>query len=133
MEVSASKLAQEKATAGSVKDFANMMVTDHSAANNELKDLAAKKNISLPGQLSDEKQKKYNELASKKGTDFDKAYIDCMVSGHKDAVDAFQKESEKGNDNDLRTWAAGKLPTLQHHLEVIQSIKDSKKGNTLVQ
>ncbi len=119
--------AGTNASAANVKDFATMMVNDHSAANNELKEAAAKKNISLPMALSDEKQKKYNGLAVKKGTDFDKAYVDCMVDGHKDAIDAFQKESEKGNDADLRTWASGKLATLQHHYEVIKSIKDGKK------
>lgn len=127
MEVEASKLALTKATAANVKDFAKMMVNDHGAANAELKDAAAKKNISLPVALSDDKQKKYNDLAGKKGADFDKAYVDCMIDGHKDAIDAFQKESEKGNDADLRTWATGKLPTLQHHYEVIKSIKEAKK------
>ena len=126
-EVAASQLALQNAQASNVKDFATMMVTDHTAANNELKETAAKKNISLPAQLSDAHQKKYDDLSTKKGADFDKAYVDCMLDGHKDAVAAFQKESDKGNDNDLKTWAGAKLPTLQHHLEVIQSIKDSRK------
>jgi putative membrane protein len=126
-EVEAAKLAANNASAANVKDFAKMMVTDHSGAGAELKDLAAKKNISLPAALSESKQKKYNDLAAKKGTDFDKAYIDCMVDEHQDAVDALQKEAEKGNDAELRSWAAGKLATIQHHLEVIKSIKDGKK------
>jgi putative membrane protein len=127
LEVEASKLAMTNGSAANVKDFAQMMVTDHSAANTELKDLAAKKNISLPATLSEAKQKKYNDLAAKKGADFDKAYVNCMVDEHQDAVDALQKEAEKGNDAELRSWAAGKLATIQHHLEVIKSIKDGKK------
>ncbi len=127
MEVEASKLAATNASATNVKDFAKMMVADHGAANKELKDVAAQKNISLPVALGDDNQKKYNGLAAKKGTDFDKAYIDCMIDGHKDAIAVFQKEAEKGNDADLRTWASGKLPTIQHHYEVIQSIKAGKK------
>lgn len=127
MEVESSKLALTNASAANVKDFAQMMVKDHSAANDELKSAATKKNISLPAGLSDDKQKKYNDLAAKKGADFDKAYVDLMVSEHKDAVDAFQKEADKGNDSELRSWAATKLPTLQHHYEVIKSIKDAKK------
>jgi putative membrane protein len=126
-EAEVSKLAATNASAANVKDFAKMMVTDHSAANTELKDLAAKKNISLPMALSEAKQKKYNDLAAKKGTDFDKAYVDCMVDEHKDALDALQKESEKGNDADLRSWATGKIATIQHHYDVIKAIKDAKK------
>ncbi len=126
-EVESSKLALTKTPAGNIKSFAEMMVKDHSGANAELKDLAAKKNISLPMTMSEAKQKKYDELASKNRTDFDKAYVDCMIDEHKDAIDALQKEAEKGNDAELRSWAAGKLATIQHHLEVIKSIKDAKK------
>ncbi|MEO7529841.1 MAG: DUF4142 domain-containing protein [Sediminibacterium sp.] len=127
LEVEASNLALKNASARNVKDFATMMVTDHTAANNELKDAAGKKNISLPIGLSEAKQKKYTDLAAKKGADFDKGYIDLMVDEHKDALDALQKEAEKGNDADLRNWAAGKLATIQHHYDVIKAIKDAKK------
>jgi len=127
MEVEASKLALKNGSAANVKEFAQTMVTDHTGANEELKALATKKNISLPMALSEAKQKKFNDLAALKGADFDKAYINCMVDEHKDAVDLLQKESEKGNDNDLRTFASSKLPTIQHHYEMIKSIKDAKK------
>lgn len=127
MEIESSKLALTNATAANVKEFAQMMVTDHTGAAAELKDAAARKNISLPATLSDAKQKKYDELSTKKGADFDKAYIDLMVSEHEDAVNALKDESEKGNDPDLKAWAAGKLPVIQKHLDVIKSIKDAKK------
>lgn len=127
MEIESSKLALTNASAANVKDFAKMMVSDHTGAAAELKDAAAKKNITLPAVLSDDKQKKFNDLATKKGTDFDKAYIDLMINEHEDAVNALQNEAEKGNDPDLKAWAAGKLPVIQKHLDVIKAIKDAKK------
>jgi putative membrane protein len=127
MEIESSKLALTNATAANVKDFAKMMVSDHSGAAAELKDLAGKKNISLPAVLSEDKQKKFNDLAAKKGTDFDKAYVDLMVNEHEEAVKALQDEAERGMDPDLKNWAAGKLPVIQKHLDVIKSIKDAKK------
>jgi putative membrane protein len=126
-EVAVSQLALTNASAASVKNFAQMLIDDHSSANTELKSAAAKKNISLPEAISIDKQKKYDDLSTKHGEIFDRAYVDCMIDAHKDAIDAFQKESEKGNDPDLRSWAAGKLATLQHHYEVIKGIKDAKK------
>lgn len=126
-EVEASKLALKNASAANVKEFAQTMVDDHSAANKELTGLAAKKNVSLPMALSDAKQKKFSDLSKLKGAEFDKAYVDCMADEHKGAVDLLQKESEKGNDVDLRSFAASKLPTIQHHYEMIKSIKDAKK------
>jgi putative membrane protein len=129
LEVQLGQLAVANATSAQVKQFAQSMVTDHSKANEELKSAAQQKNITLPTALSEKSQKKYNDIAEEKGADFDKAYIDYMVSDHKDAVDLFQKEADKGNDADLKAWASGKVPTLQHHLDMAQSTQDAVKNN----
>ena len=123
-EVEAGKLAQTNAHSSEVKHFAQTMVDEHSKANDELKSLAQQKNISLPGSLSDKHQKKYDELAAKKGVEFDKEYTSIMVSAHKDAVDAFKKEADKGHDNDVKMWASGKIATLEHHLEMAKQADD---------
>lgn len=127
LEVQLGKLAQTNASAASVKNFGKEMVTDHGKANDELMALAKTKGIALPAALSDKCQKKYNELAAKSGADFDKAYIEAQVDGHKDVVDLLQKESEKGEDIDVKTWAQGKLPVVQHHLDMAKQIQDGLK------
>jgi putative membrane protein len=127
MEVELGKLAQTNASLQQVKDFGKMMVEDHSKANDELKALAQQKNISLPSALSDDKQKKYDDLAAMKGRDFDKAYTDFMVSDHKDDIEEFKDEAEKGADADIKNWAGGKVPVLEHHLEMAQAAKDAVK------
>src|SRR5688500_8976443 len=47
-EVEASRAISEKTTNAAVREFAQMMIQDHSAANDELKRIAQSKNISLP-------------------------------------------------------------------------------------
>lgn len=121
LEVEASKLALERAATPAVKQFAQTMVDEHTKANDELKAAAAAKNISLPSTLSDKSQKKLNDLREKSGKDFEDAYTDCMVKDHKDAVDKFKKQAEKGEDADLKSWAAGKVATLEHHLEMAKA------------
>jgi putative membrane protein len=118
LEVQLSKLALERSTTPAVKQFAQTMVDDHSKANDELTALAGQKNISLPAALSDKSQKKYNDLLEKTGKDFEDAYTDCMVKDHKDAVDKFKKQAEKGEDAELKSWAAGKVAALEQHLEM---------------
>ena len=71
--------------------------------------------------LSDKSQKKYNDLMEKTGKDFEDAYTDCMVKDHKDAVDKFKKQADKGEDADLKSWAAGKVAALEHHLEMAKA------------
>lgn len=127
LEVELGKLAETNASAASVKNFGKQMVTDHGKANDELMTLAKTKGITLPAALSDKCQKMYNDLSAKKGSDFDKAYMDAQVDGHKDVVDLLQKESDKGEDPDIKAWAQGKLPTVQHHLDMAKQIKDGLK------
>lgn len=118
LEVQLGKLAQTNSTMANVKAFGQMMVDAHSQANEELITLAAQKNITLPTVLSDKNQRKYDDLAAKTGKDFDDAYTDFMVKDHQDDIDMFKKEADKGNDPDLKSWAAGKVSTLEHHLEM---------------
>lgn len=124
MEVELGKLAQVNASSQSVKDFGQTMIKDHSAANEELKSTAASKNITLPDVPNADMQKKIDDLRNKSGKDFDDAYIDLMVKDHKQDIDEFQKEADKGNDPDLKGWAANKVPVLQHHLQMAQDIQD---------
>ncbi len=125
LEVQLGKLAQTNGVSQSVKDLGKMMESDHAKANDELKSLAAQKNITLPASLSEKHQKTYDDLAAKKGADFDKAYADAMVSDHNDDIDEFKKEADKGKDADIKSWAAGKVPVLEHHLEMSKATKDA--------
>nr|WP_246229546.1 DUF4142 domain-containing protein [Mucilaginibacter humi] len=56
-EIALSKLALEKATNAKVKEFANMMVMDHSKAGEELKGIATTKNITLPAEINEDSKK----------------------------------------------------------------------------
>jgi putative membrane protein len=123
-EVQVGELANTNATSEKVKQLAERMVKDHSKANEELKMVAAKKNITLPAKLSDKRQKDFDELTKLKGADFDKKYAKAMVSDHKDAIDLFQKEADKGMDGELKAWAAGKIPTLKQHLSMAEEVRD---------
>lgn len=125
-EVELSKVAKDKATSQRLKDFANMMVTDHTNAGDQLKQLAATKNITLPAALSDDSQKNLDKLNKKTGSDFDKTYTDMMLKDHKDAVDKFQKASNDLTDADLKNFATQTLPTLQMHLDSIKAIGGKK-------
>jgi putative membrane protein len=125
LEVQLAQLAIANAASKQVKDFAQSMVKEHSKANEELKSLATQKNITLPGTLSEESKKEYDKLAEKRGEDFDEAYCDFMVKDHKDDIDKFKKEADDGNDADIKSWASEKLPTLQHHLSMAESMEDA--------
>lgn len=127
MEVEMGNLAQQKATHQRVKDFAAMMVRDHSKANDQLKTLAASKNITVPATMGEEKMKMVNDMREKSGTEFDREYIDHMVEHHKDDIDKFEKMANDGKDGDLKSFASLQLPTLRAHLDSARAVQTMLK------
>jgi len=123
-EVDMGNMASSKATNADVKKFGDRMVTDHSKANEELKQLAATKGVTLPATVSDDEKKDMDAMTAKEGKDFDKAYMDDMVKDHEKDVAEFEKASKEATDADLKAWAAKTLPTLQGHLKMA---KDTQK------
>lgn len=116
-EIQAGQLAQQKGVGKDVKEYGAMMVKDHTTAADKLKAIASSKNLTLPSSISPEMQKNIDDLNQKQGKDFDKAYIDMMVSDHKKVISAFEDESKNGSDADLRGFADSTLHTLHHHLD----------------
>ena len=127
MEVKLGELAKTNAMSESVKDFAKQMVSDHTKANEKLTALAASKNISIPLAPSDKHQKHIDDISSKTGKDFDKAYMDLMVEDHEEDIDLFEKQAENGKDADIKSFASTTLATLKHHLEMAKGVKDKLK------
>lgn len=127
MEVELGTFAQQNATNQRVKSFGEMMVRDHSKANDELKSLAQGKNITLPSMMTDKHRNKLEDLQKEQGSDFDKAYIKLMVDDHQDDVDKFRKQAEDGKDPEIKAFASKTLPVLEMHLDSAKSIRDGLK------
>jgi putative membrane protein len=117
-EVTLGQLAQEKASADVVKQFGQRMITDHTNAQQKLKDLAARVDVTLPDQATAKDMALYSRLAKLSGAEFDHVYINAMVQGHEQAVAQFKKESNTANSADVRTFASNTLPTLEEHLKL---------------
>lgn len=127
MEVELGQMAQQKAQSQRVKDFGAMMVRDHTQANNELKALAANKNVSVPAAMTEEHQGHVNGMREKTGKDFDKAYMSMMVDDHEKDVSDYSNESNNGSDAEVKAFAAKTLPVLRAHLDSAKSVNDAVK------
>ncbi|WP_158825535.1 DUF4142 domain-containing protein [Mucilaginibacter lacusdianchii] len=126
-EVELAKLAETKATNAKVKEYAAMMIKDHSKANEELMALAKTKNITLPTTVGADQQKVMDDLSKKSGTEFDKGYVDAMVKDHDKDVSLFETASNDCKDADLKSFAIKTLPVLKMHQQSIKAIQDGMK------
>ena len=121
-EVELGQLAQQKATNPALKDFGAMMVSDHAAANDKLKAVAAAKQVSLPDSPSLMQKASKKKLDMMSGDSFDKSYVKGMIDDHKADIKEFQKEATDGKDPEVKAFAVATLPTLKTHLQRIQTI-----------
>lgn len=122
MEVQLGQLASEKASSQDVKDFGKRMVADHGKANEELKKLAQKKQMTIPTSLDKKYQEKVDKVRNLSGGEFDKKYMHLMVKAHTKDVAQFQAASKDVKDPDLKAWVVKTLPTLEQHLKQAKAL-----------
>ena len=121
-EIALGRLALQKSQNAEVKRFVQRLIADHTKANNALKPIASKKNITLPADVKPEQKETYDRLAKLSGAEFDREFMALMVTNHQKSEAAYQAESTKGTDPELKAFATTILPTIQEHLRMSQEI-----------
>jgi putative membrane protein len=128
-EVELGQLAQQKASSEDVKKFGERMVTDHSKANDQLKQVAAQEHIDLPQQIDAKDQATKAKLEKLSGDEFDRMYMQHMVKDHKTDVSEFEHASKAAKDPAVKSFASQTLPILQEHLREAQRIAPMQKAS----
>jgi putative membrane protein len=123
MDIEEGKLAQERGTTEAVRKYGERMVQEQTKLMHELRMLAAAKNITLPGSLSNKKADGLEDLKEKQGDDFDKKFIKMMTIDHKRDVREFEDATDF-NDRDIQKFAARNLPLIESHLDEIKQIDE---------
>ena len=140
-ETKLGELAQQKAQSPEVKQFAEMMVRDHTKGGEALKQIARQHSIPVPSQPDDEHSELINRLSQQAGAEFDREYMDAMVQSHEDMIDLLQTRASEdrfgdnkgavrpeGSDNPveaaLNQYASNTLPTARQHLEEARRVRD---------
>lgn len=132
-EIEASRLALEKSQAADIKTFANMMITDHGKANDELATIAKKNDIEVPDSTTLAKQAK-EKILDWRDESFDAAYADNQVKAHEEAIKVFEKEANTVTDDrtqgatELKGFAQKMLPGLQKHLDMAKKLQATHPG-----
>jgi putative membrane protein len=128
-EIQSSQLAKDRTQSGELRSFAQQMISDHTKAGEDFKSAvsAAKVSPPPPERPDARQQLTLAKLRNAQGSAFDKAYVAAQLKAHEQAVTLFRRYSKNGHTAPLKEFATKTLPTLEHHLQMIQAI--SKKGN----
>lgn len=133
IDVDAGKLAEQQASDTQVRDFAERMVTDHTAVNEQAAELVTRLGVTpqesdLSKTLKEQGQDSLDTLEKLEGEEFDRAYIDHEVAYHQAVLDTIDKTLLPNTQNDeLRALISKTRPVIEAHLEHAQQLQDSLK------
>ncbi len=127
-EIQSSQMALQSSSNPAVKEFAQEMITDHNTAGTTVGSVAMSKGAKLPTMLDTDHKDMVDALDGKTGDDFDRAYVAMQIKAHQATINVDEDEANNGNDGDLKSTAAGLLPTLKHHLMMAQKLQSNMMG-----
>jgi putative membrane protein len=116
--------AANQAASQEVRDFAQMLVTDHTTDYTQLGTIATKAGLTVPKGLDAQHDKMVAPFEKLKGAAFDHRFSREMVMGHTKAIAEYKREAQDAQNPDVKAYASQALPTLEKHL---QTAKDLEK------
>jgi putative membrane protein len=122
-EVQMGELAKQRAESKAVRDYGQMLIDDHSKANEKATKIAAQSNITAAAEPSAKQQQEHAAMAKLSGTEFDTTFMSHMVQGHQQALAEYTAQAQSGDSSKVTDYAKDTLPTLKEHLSKAQSIE----------
>jgi len=127
VEANLGQLAQTAAATQPIKDYGQMLVTDHTNDYNQLYATAHQANLNVPNAIDAEHNKTMIDPFQKlKGAAFDRRYVREMIVGHTKAIDVYKKEAADAQNPALKSYAEEALPVLQKHLADAKNLEKAK-------
>lgn len=128
-EVEVSRMAADRATIPAVRNFARMLVRDHTAANNELMDILHRRGVTPRTGIPPHLRAELEHLSGLSGATFDHEYIHMVgVQAHQHDIATFERAMPTLQDRGLHAWAERTLPVLRTHLRDAEHIAGTLAG-----
>jgi putative membrane protein len=127
IEANLGQLAGNVSDSQPVKDYAQMLVTDHTNDMGQLSTAAQQASLTVPTSIDAAHNKTMIDPFQKlKGAAFDHRYIQEMIAGHTKAIAVYKKEAADAQNPSIKSYAQATLPTLEKHLSAAKDLEKSK-------
>lgn len=120
------KLAAQRGTSRSIKDYGKKMVEDQTEMLKELKEIASERDLKVESELGKRKAMGLSDLEALHGKNFDSKFVRMMIVDHRRDIRKLEKAT-RSDDADIQVFATKYLPVVQKHLEEIEAIKKELK------
>lgn len=121
-EIQTGTLASTKGDSSAIKMFGEMMNTDHTQAQTDLKSVGTTVGVTVPDSIDAAHVTLMQTLNGLSGREFDSVYITNQITDHQATIAAFQAEQTSGGRSQVMDFANTYLPKIQMHLQKADSI-----------
>jgi putative membrane protein len=121
-ELQLSQLAATNALDADVKSLAVTFVNDHKAINTKIESIASHNNFVLPTSVNADHQRDLRDITKLTGANFDKKYINTIISAHEASVDSYKDAYKNLAPGDTKTFAGEALPAIEDHLSMAKKV-----------
>ena len=134
IDINYAKLALSKARDKQVRDFAQQMITDHSAVQKSVINVASKLNVTpadspTSDSLKPQAQQTLEKSRGLKGKAFEKSYVDNEVSYHEAVINATKTVLIPSAQNaELKSALQGAEPLFEGHLAHAERVQSAIEG-----
>jgi putative membrane protein len=122
-EINMAQVALENSGTGEVKDFANMIKSDHTSALEDLSELMKDMNVPPPKSIPVELQQDISRMRSLTGGELDREFVNMIVSQQQKTIEMFRDQQSTAQNEDLKKYVEDTLPRLEMHLEKAQRLQ----------
>jgi putative membrane protein len=121
-EIVTGQLAQQRAQSDAVKALGAMFVTDHTAALQQVTQVAGTLGVSLPPGLDPMQQAIVDRLQTLTGAEFDAAWLRAQIHAHRMALRLHLRAAIRGENDAIRMLGQNALPVITKHLAELLDI-----------
>jgi putative membrane protein len=124
------RVVAEKSQNKDVKDYAQMLVDDHTKDLRKVTDLMNQKGMPQPKDLPKVNNEALDKLNGMSGPGLDREFVKIMVEDHQKDIAEYQKEAGAAKDEDVKYYAMHTQPTLQEHLQKAQDLQQKMSSGS---
>ena len=123
-EIESSQLALQASQNAAVRNYANLLISDHTRLGQQVTAAAAAGGVPMPppGLLPAQQSALAQLQAAGTGPNFDMAYRQAQIDAHNQAIGLMQNYSASGDVPALRSAAGSAIPMMQLHLQQAQML-----------
>ena len=132
-EISSSKLALDQAQNAEVKAFAQMMIKDHTAMEQQGTKIGTALGVSVAqtGKTEDSREdtsKELDDLRQARNAQFDQQYMKFQVETHEKTLKLLQDQQDRAQNAELKAMITQAIPKVQQHLQRAQQLQKTVGG-----